>query len=209
MKPTKARLLCLFAAAFCAGHVPAAQDAISPVPAAETAPGAVSSPNYILLPNDMVFIKVFQEDDLNSTLRISEDGTIAFPLIGNVKIGGLTVQDASQAIRRRLDARFLVNPQVTLTVLKFSNRIVTVLGQVQKPGSYGMRDLDSIDLMQAIGLAGGFTRLANASRITVKRSVGGHEVVTVLDGKKMARDKVTTPFVILPGDIISVSERIF
>ncbi len=168
-----------------------------------------TSQNYRLAPNDLIYIKVFQEDDLNSTLRISEDGTVIFPLIGGVKIGGLTVQAATKSIRDLLDARFLVNPQITLTVLGYANRNVTVLGQVQKPGSYSLRDQGSIDLLSAVGLAGGFTRLANMSKITVKRTVNGREEVQVLDGKRMAGDTGTTPFLVLPGDTVTVAERMF
>ena len=168
-----------------------------------------TSQNYRLAPNDLIYIKVFQEDDLNSTIRIAEDGTIIFPLIGGVKIGGLTVQAATKTIRDLLDARFLVNPQITLTVLGYANRNVTVLGQVQKPGSYSLRDQGSIDLLSAVGLAGGFTRLANMSKITVKRTVSGREEVLVLDGKRMAGDRGTAPFAVLPGDTITVAERIF
>jgi polysaccharide export outer membrane protein len=165
--------------------------------------------NYRLAPNDLIYIKVFQEDDLNSTVRISEDGTIIFPLIGGLKIGGLTVQAATKSIHDLLDARYLVNPQITLTVLGYARRNVTVLGQVQKPGSYSLRDQGSIDLMQAVGLAGGFTRLANMSKITVKRTINGLEQVQVLDGKRMAGDSHTALFAVLPGDTISVAERIF
>jgi polysaccharide export outer membrane protein len=168
-----------------------------------------SSLNYRLSQNDLIYVKVFQEDDLNSTLRISEDGTIIFPLIGSVKIGGSTVQSATKQIRDLLNARFLVNPQVSVTVLGYANRNVTVLGQVQKPGSYSMKDQGSIDLLQAVGLAGGFTRSANSAKITVKRSVSGRETVIVLDGKKMAHDSETIPFVVLPGDTVTVAERMF
>lgn len=165
--------------------------------------------NYRLSPNDLIYVKVFQEDDLNSTLRISEDGTIIFPLIGSVKIGGMNVQSATKTIRDLLDARFVVNPQVNLTVLGYANRNVTVLGQVQKPGAYSMKDQGSIGLLEAVGLAGGFTRLANAGKITVKRTAEGHESVMVLDGNRLARDRSASPFVVLPGDTITVAERIF
>lgn len=170
---------------------------------------AAPSINYRLLPNDLVFIKVFQEDGLNSTLRLAEDGTIIFPLIGTARLGGLTVADATKLIRDQLDARFLVNPHVTLTVLRYANRNVTVLGQVQKPGAYSLKDQGTMDLLQAVGLAGGFTRLANPSRITIKRNVDGRESVITADGKKLARDSGTAPFTILPGDTITVAERIF
>ena len=165
--------------------------------------------NYRLSPNDLIYVKVFQEDDLNSTLRISEDGTIIFPLIGSVKIGGQTVDMATGTIRDLLNARFLVNPQVTVTVLGYANRHITVLGQVQKPGDYNLRDQSSISLLQAVGMAGGFTRLANSANIIVKRSVGGEEKILHLNGKTMASDANSDPFVVVPGDTITVTERFF
>lgn len=169
----------------------------------------VTAPNYRLAANDLIYIKVFEEDDLNSTLRITEDGQIIFPLVGAVKIGGLSVQTATRTIRDLLDARYLVNPQVTITVLGYADRNITVLGQVQRPGAFSLKDQGSIDLLHAIGLAGGFTRMASPSRVTVKRTVAGREVVNVLDARRMAADSNTLPFIVLPGDTITVAERIF
>ena len=178
-----------------------------------SAPGELASAatpeNYRLSANDLIYVKVFEEDDLNSTLRVTEDGSIIFPLIGVVKVGGLSVQAATRTIRDQLNARFLVNPQVTLTVLGYANRNVTVLGQVQRPGTFSMKDQGSIDLLRAIGLAGGFTRLANSAKVTVKRTVSGREVVTTLDAKRMAGDSTTPPFALLPGDTVTVAERLF
>src|SRR5436853_7284101 len=73
--------------------------------------------SYILAPNDLVDIKVFQEDDLESKLRISWDGTITFPLIGQVRIGGRTPQQAARIIRDALARGYTINPHVTVTVL--------------------------------------------------------------------------------------------
>jgi len=190
-----------------------AQDAVPAAPPiagqATQAMEAGTVANYRLSPNDLIYVKVFQEDDLNSTLRISEDGTIIFPLIGSVKIGGQTVDMATGTIRDLLNARFLVNPQVTVTVLGYANRHITVLGQVQKPGDYNLRDQSSISLLQAVGMAGGFTRLANSANIIVKRSVGGEEKILHLNGKTMASDANSDPFVVVPGDTITVTERFF
>jgi polysaccharide export outer membrane protein len=185
------------------------QEAAASLPAGTQAIEAGTAENYRLSPNDLIYVKVFQEDDLCSTLRISEDGTIIFPLIGNVKIGGQTVQTATRTIHDLLDARFLVNPQVTLTVLGYANRHITVLGQVQKPGDYNLRDQSSVSLLQAVGMAGGFTRLANSADIIVKRNVDGAEKILRLNGKSMASDDRSEPFVILPGDTITVTERFF
>jgi len=186
-----------------------AQEAAPAQPAGTQAFEAGTAANYRLSPNDLIYIKVFQEDDLNSTLRVSEDGTIIFPLIGSVKVGGQTVASATGAIRDLLDARFLVNPQVTLTVLGYANRHITVLGQVQKPGDYNLRDQGSVSLLEAVGMAGGFTRLANSANIIVKRNVDGEEKILHLNGKTMASDNRSEPFVIVPGDTITVTERFF
>jgi polysaccharide export outer membrane protein len=186
-----------------------AQEAASSQPAGAQAFAAGTEANYRLSPNDLIYVKVFQEDDLNSSLRISEDGTVIFPLIGSVKLGGQTVEAATRTIHDLLDARFLVNPQVTVTVLGYANRHITVLGQVQKPGDYNLRDQGSVSLLQAVGMAGGFTRLANSAQIIVKRNVDGEEKILHLNGKTMASDDRSEPFMVLPGDTITVTERFF
>jgi polysaccharide export outer membrane protein len=199
----------LIAAAMAFLDVAHAQEASSAQPSGAQSIEAGTAANYRLSPNDLIYVKVFQEDDLSSTLRISEDGTIIFPLIGTVKIGGESVEAATRTIHDLLDARFLVNPQVTLTVLGYANRHITVLGQVQKPGDYNLRDQGSVSLLQAVGMAGGFTRLANSANIIVKRNVDGAEKILHLNGKTMASDDRSEPFVILPGDTITITERFF
>ena len=165
--------------------------------------------NYTLQPNDLVDIRVFQEDDLASIQRISQDGMITFPLIGPVHIGGRTVQDATQLIRDRLGAKFLVRPQVTLTVTEYAKRLFTVMGQVQRPGTYRFPDNATLNLIQAIGIGGGYTRLADSGRITIKRQINGMESVFKINARSMARDNKTQMIDIIPGDLITVGERIF
>ena len=164
--------------------------------------------SYILAPNDLVDIKVFQEDDLESKLRISRDGTITFPLIGQVRIGGRTPQQAARIIRDALARGYIINPQVTVNVLSFTKYRVTVLGQVQKPGSYDFPDREKLGLLEAIGLAGGYTRGASPSRVLVKRVAAGHERVFRVDAKAMASGRAPT-FEVIPGDVITVSESRF
>ena len=164
--------------------------------------------SYILAPNDLVDIKVFQEDDLESKLRISRDGTITFPLIGQVRIGGRTPQQAARIIRDALARGYIINPQVTVNVLSFTKYRVTVLGQVQKPGSYDFPDREKLGLLEAIGLAGGYTRGANPSRVLVKRLADGREQVFRVNAKAMASERAPT-FEVIPGDVITVSESRF
>jgi polysaccharide export outer membrane protein len=168
-----------------------------------------ASPSHELAPNDTVEIKVFQEADLDTIARVSGDGKISFPLIGEVVVGGKTAQQAAKLIRDRLEARFLVNPQVSLTVTETARRLFTVLGQVQRPGTYRFPDGQALNLIQVIGIAGGYTRLADTGRITIKRQVNGVETVLRVDGGNMARKEGTTAFDIQSGDMITIAERLF
>ena len=162
-----------------------------------------------LSPNDLIEVKVFQEDDLQSTLRVSQEGTITFPLIGAVRVGGRTPEEAARLIRDALAKDYLVNPQVSVTVTETFKRRFTVLGQVQKPGAYDMPERDSLSLLQAIGMAGGYTRIADASKITLKRRAGGRETVMKLNAKSMASGATSSSFEVEPGDVITVGESFF
>ena len=193
------------AVAFFATALSQAQEATAP-PRPPTEANSGTSPNHVLAPNESIQIKVFNEPELDTSVRIAEDGKITFALIGEVKLGGLTVQKASELMRERL-TRFLVNPQVSISLVEMNRRLFTVLGQVQRPGTYRFPDHGTLSLVQVVGVAGGYTRLANASRITVKRVPG--EQVFKLDGKRMASEAGTKPFLIQSGDIITIGERLF
>ena len=196
-----------FAAAFLLlGGMSVAADPSTSAPVAVEEKSA-TSPNHVLAANESIQIRVFNEPELDTSLRIAEDGKITFPLIGEVSLGGLTVQKASALLRDRLSARYLVNPQVSIALVEMNRRLFTVLGQVQRPGTYRFPDHGSLSLVQVIGIAGGYTRLASPSRITVKRLPGDR--VFKLDGKRMASDAGTKPFFIEGGDIITVGERLF
>jgi len=176
---------------------------------AQAAPPRQPSESYRLSPRDVILIRVFREDDLTTEARIDKNGTITFPLIGNVRITGQTPQQASQTIEKLLGADYLVDPQVSISVMDYSKRRFTVLGQVGRPGAYEMPDDSTVNLLEAIGMAGGYTRIAQPSRITLKRTVNGEEVVHKLDAKRMAKDGNQETFEVLPGDTITVGESLF
>lgn len=173
-------------------------------------PSEVSTPaaNYQLQPKDTVHIKVFQEDDLETTARIEKDGSIAFPLLGTAKIGGQTVQQATATMESLLKA-YLVRPLVSVDIVSYSKRTFTMLGEVNKPGVFPMPDETSVNVLEAIGMAGGYTKIANPSKITVKRMVDGREQLIKLDGKKIVKQAGTPMFEVLPGDTIVVGEAWF
>jgi protein involved in polysaccharide export with SLBB domain len=203
---TAVRLAALIA---CAG---VARGQTTPPAAIPVAPEANPQPsvNYRMLPKDSVHIKVFQEDDLETTARIDNDGNIFFPLLGKAKIGGETVQEATATMEKLLKV-YLINPEVSVEITSYAKQHFTVLGQVNKPSIFDIPDEGSLNLLEALGMAGGFSKIANPSKIMIKRVVNGQEIVIRVDGKKMLDPKNTTEPIpqILPGDTISVGEAIF
>ncbi len=164
------------------------------------------SPEYVLRPGDVVQVKVYQEDDLASISRIGPDGSIALPLVGSVRVASNTVSHATATIAALLAKDYLVNPQVTLNVTEFAKRRFTVLGQVQRAGTYEMPTHESVNLLQAIAAAGGFTRIGNPRRITVQRTVGSENQKINLDSEAMSKKK-EQPFFIRPDDVVTVGEK--
>ena len=214
-------LLCFFSfLVLCAATVSAqAPDAkVAPTPGvalSSFSPGEkaasipATSSNYVLQPSDAVQITVYREPDLTTAARLSGDGSITFPLIGRVVIGGMTVQQAQDTILKRLAADYLVNPQVSIIVVEYTKQYFTVLGQVQHPGAYPLPGDGDIPLLQAIGIAGGFTRLASTGHIVVKRKdKSGQEKSFKVDAKKLANDS-GKGCPIQAGDTISVPESMF
>lgn len=175
------------------------------VGAAATAPPA----NYVLSANDLVQVKVFQEDDMNWTVRVNKDGNVVLPLVGTIDAGKKTPDQLAATVRDRLHDGWLVHPQVSVAVLEFSKRRFTILGQVEKAGQIDFPDNATLDVLQAIGMAGGYTRNADPGRVYVKRQVGDKQVVLKLDARRMARNATANPFEILPGDTITVAETVF
>jgi protein involved in polysaccharide export with SLBB domain len=168
----------------------------------------LTPPSYRLVPNDTIHIRVFQEDELETTARIAKDGTISFPLVGSVPLGGKTLAEANASIIQALKI-YLINPQIALRITEYSKRRFTILGQVNRPGIFDMPDENPLSLLEGIGLAGGYSRIANPSKVTVKRHRPDGEQIFHLDAKEMAKSKTTPAFQILPGDTVIVEESIF
>ena len=177
-----------------------------------TAPAAASTnarPDYVLVPNDTIMVKVYQESDLDARVRISKDGTIVLPLLGQVAVGGKTREHAAKMIRDLLAEKYLVSPQVSLDIAEYSKRRFTVLGQVQRPGTFEMPGDESVNLLQAISMAGGYTRLGTGRGVTVQRGEGLEKKVFKLDADSMAKDKDVKVFEIIADDTITIGEKLF
>ncbi len=126
---------------------------------------------YTISSDDILVITVYGEPDLSVTIRVSQDGTISYPLLGNIKTAGYTVRELAAYITDLLGQDYLVMPQVSIFVKEYSK--ISVLGQVKSPGSYQTKE--RLTLTQAIALSGGFTSTADTSRVKIIRNVGGQK----------------------------------
>jgi len=170
---------------------------------------AAETNGHALAADDLVEIKVYQQPDLDTKARIDQDGSITMPLLGSVKIAGKSVEEARSLIHDLLARDYLVNPQVNITVVEYAKHTFTILGEVQKPGTYEIPVGGSFNLLQAIAFAGGYTRIGAPGKVTLTRVENGQRKVLNLDAGAMAKDENARPFLILPDDTINVGERFF
>jgi protein involved in polysaccharide export with SLBB domain len=161
--------------------------------------------DYILAAGDTLDLMVYREPDLSMRSKIARDGRVQLPLLGEVNVGGMSVRDAQEHIRKLYDADYLVDPQIYLNIASYTQRKITVIGQVMRPGSYELQGNESLGILEAVGMAGGFTRIADSKNVTVKRSVDG-KVETLKVNTKRLDDPRGGSFDVLPGDIITVGE---
>ncbi len=173
-------------------------------------PTGVSAPaGYVLTPNDQIAVEVFGEDDLRTNGRLNGEGNLSLPLLGSVRLVGLTLTQAASRLTELYGRDYLVSPKVNVTLVGYAKRRFTVLGQVNRPGSYEMPEGSpgGIDLLEAVALAGGYTRIAAPERISVRREGTSGDQVLRVNAKRLA--KGSTGFRVLPGDTITVGESIF
>ena len=97
------------------------------------------SSGYRLSSNDLIHIRVFQEDELETVARVGRDGTIPFPMLGTLSVGGKTLPETTSAVTLALK-EYLVRPQVAVRVVEYTKRKFTVLGQVNRPGTFDLPD---------------------------------------------------------------------
>ena len=139
----------------------AAQAAIVHLPAPEDRLGV----------DDVFEVRVFGEGELSGMYRVSSDGNIDFPLAGRMHVAGLRMSDLQEQLVAKLKAGYLKEPQVSVMIKSWNSRKISVLGQVQKPGSVDY--FPNMTLVDAIALAGGFTPIADKNAVNLRREVAG------------------------------------
>ncbi len=193
--------------------VPSAAPVSAPAQNAATpAPEGISAPRgYVLSANDQVAVEVFGEDDLRTNGRLNSEGNLGVPLLGSVHLGGLNLTQAAARLTELYGRDYLVNPKISVSLLGYAKRRFTILGQVNRPGSYEMPEGNpgGIDLLEAVATAGGYTRIAAPERISVRRhrDSGDNQIMKV-NAKKLAKGEGGS-FLVVPGDTVTVGESIF
>jgi len=137
----------------------------------------MDKPSYRINPGDTLEISVYNESDLDKTVRVSERGTVSYPLLGEIKVDGLTAEEAGAKIEDLLRQDYLINPQVTVFVKEHTK--FSVLGAVNKEGAYELSG--PLTLIDAIALAGGAKDTAKKSAIKIIRKEDGKDEEYILD----------------------------
>ena len=161
-----------------------------------------------IAPNDLLFIRVYNEPEMTAEKKVSGDGVINYTFVKEIQVGGKTTAEVEKEIHDILDKDYFVNPEVSVEVKQYDVQYVTVTGQVARAGQVPIPPDHLIDVVEAIGAAGDFTRLANKKDIKVRNNKTGESTKYSYDGlQKLAE---TGKKVILEhGDVVTVGESTF
>ncbi len=159
------------------------------------------APRFV--PGDVFDVRVFDEEELSGQFQVQEDGTIEFPLLGRVKIEGLTQGEAAESLEKRLADGLLKSPSVTVIVLERKSVEISVLGEVAKPGTFPF--VERLTLVQAISEAGGLGPVAAPRRVKlIRKGLDGPATYQISLEEITAGKARDIP--LEPGDIVFVPE---
>jgi len=158
-------------------------------------------------PADTFEVRVYGEQNLSGVHQVASDGTINFPLLGRVDVAGKESTEVAQEIATRLrEGQFLKEPHVAVIVQQSNSKRISVLGAVAKPGTLTV--VAGMTVVQAISQAGGFSPLASKDDTVVTRRVKDKLQRFRVRMSEVTRGEVDD-FLLRPGDIVFVPERVF
>jgi len=170
---------------------------------------SLASSDYQLQPGDMVRVQVFQEPDLDRELRVSQEGQIALPMIGQVEVKNRALSAVEKNVRELYDRDFLVNPQVNITVLTYQKRAVNVMGAVNMPQAIEYPPEQTLTLLDAISRAGGFNRFADRKKVLLTRTFSdGRTEKYTINADQLIAGTASERWVLLKDDVIFVPESV-
>lgn len=166
-------------------------------------PGGTGAPSLVLAPGDLIDLEVFNTPELSAPrLRIATDGTVVVPVVGSIKVGGLTPGQADAVVEQRLrDAQIMSAPSVTVLVLDYSSQGIDVLGEVRAPGIYPF--LGTHTLYDALAAAGGVSATQGATIVITHHDDPAHPLVLHVGEPRFSEVQSST--MLQPGDVVEVS----
>jgi polysaccharide biosynthesis/export protein len=145
--------------------------------ALQAAPAPATDPAlYIVGPNDVLNITVFNQPQMSGKFAVESDGTLAFPLVGRIAVGGLSIRAVEDEVRRRLSAGYLTDPRVSVTVEQYRSQQIFVMGEVKQPGS--LQFTGAMTLIEALARVGSTTDRAGSEAMIVRPSSSPAAVAT-------------------------------
>lgn len=157
---------------------------------------------YKIGPGDVLQISVWKEEGMDQQVLVKPDGGITFPLAGDIHASGLTTQELTDVIRKRLQ-KFIPSPVVTVSVLQTVSNKIYVVGKVARPGEY--KATHYMDVLQALSLAGGLTPYADGDEIKIIRREGNVRKVYRFDyDEAVSGEGLDANIVLHAGDTIVV-----
>lgn len=160
---------------------------------------------YKINPGDVLAINVWNEEGLTiPQLLVRPDGYISMPLVGDVSAGGNSIHELQQQLKQRLTKYLRDEPILTVTLLQLNGNTVFVLGKVNRPGVYPMNA--SIDVVQALAVAGGLAMFADEDDIQIlRRDANGKQTATRVRYDRIINGKdLETNILLSSGDIVMV-----
>ena len=168
----------------------------------EASPGDNQSRSYKIQPGDIMEISVWREDYLEREVIVQPDGKISFPLVGTVNAAGTTVETVQALVAQRL-TQYIPDPVVTVSIKEIRGNRVYVLGQVRNPGQFIMNP--TVDVIQALALAGGTTTFAELNEIKILRRNGDSQELIDFRYADIARGRNLEQNIVLQsGDVVIV-----
>jgi polysaccharide export outer membrane protein len=161
---------------------------------------------YKLGPKDLLEIKVLEVPELNVDRRVTDNGTIDIPLLGDFQVSGLTASEVGSRLEETLTSKYVNRANVSVVVKEYANKPVSVVGAVRNSGSLTISGRWT--LLQAISAAGGVTEAAGRKIYVLRRSDNGLSDALEIDTEKLFLGSVTMWNIpILPADVINVAPK--